>query len=80
MNTSCCRAKILVEYFGEDFSYDACLLYVIISFISIFHIKNKEKKNFHLPSSFLFWSSNFIEVNSMRGVTFTTFSQQFIGD
>ncbi|KAM3704815.1 hypothetical protein ACJW31_03G034300 [Castanea mollissima] len=26
MNTSCCRAKILVEYFGEDFSYDACLL------------------------------------------------------
>ena len=44
MNTSCCRAKILVEYFGEDFSYDACLLYVIITFISIFHIKKKEKK------------------------------------
>uniref|UniRef100_A0A2N9J9E4 DNA 3'-5' helicase n=1 Tax=Fagus sylvatica TaxID=28930 RepID=A0A2N9J9E4_FAGSY len=26
MSTSCCRAKTLVEYFGEDFSYDACLL------------------------------------------------------
>ncbi|KAF2316860.1 hypothetical protein GH714_042201 [Hevea brasiliensis] len=26
MNTSCCRAKILVEYFGEDFSYEKCLL------------------------------------------------------
>ncbi|KAJ4719432.1 ATP-dependent DNA helicase [Melia azedarach] len=26
MNTSCCRAKLLVEYFGEDFSYDKCQL------------------------------------------------------
>lgn len=26
MNTSCCRAKILVEYFGEDFSNQKCLL------------------------------------------------------
>ncbi|KAL4351311.1 hypothetical protein GQ457_06G020920 [Hibiscus cannabinus] len=26
MNTSCCRAKILVEYFGEDFSDEKCLL------------------------------------------------------
>ncbi|KAK3200246.1 hypothetical protein Dsin_023661 [Dipteronia sinensis] len=26
MNTSCCRAKILVEYFGEDFDYGKCLL------------------------------------------------------
>ncbi|KAJ4839070.1 hypothetical protein Tsubulata_036617 [Turnera subulata] len=26
MNTSCCRAKILVEYFGEDFSNKKCLL------------------------------------------------------
>ncbi|ESW16938.1 hypothetical protein PHAVU_007G196600 [Phaseolus vulgaris] len=26
MNTSCCRAKILVEYFGEDFSHRKCLL------------------------------------------------------
>ncbi|XP_058002817.1 ATP-dependent DNA helicase Q-like SIM isoform X2 [Hevea brasiliensis] len=26
MNTSCCRAKRLVEYFGEDFSYEKCLL------------------------------------------------------
>lgn len=28
MNTSCCRAKILVEYFGEDFSHQKCQLYV----------------------------------------------------
>ncbi|XP_041022267.1 ATP-dependent DNA helicase Q-like SIM isoform X2 [Juglans microcarpa x Juglans regia] len=26
MNTSRCRAKTLVEYFGEDFSYEKCLL------------------------------------------------------
>ncbi|XP_061338027.1 ATP-dependent DNA helicase Q-like SIM [Gastrolobium bilobum] len=26
MNTSCCRAKTLVEYFGEDFSNQKCLL------------------------------------------------------
>ncbi|KAK9292683.1 hypothetical protein L1049_020662 [Liquidambar formosana] len=26
MNTSCCRAKILVEYFGEDFNNEKCLL------------------------------------------------------
>ncbi|XP_057975464.1 ATP-dependent DNA helicase Q-like SIM isoform X2 [Malania oleifera] len=26
MNTSHCRAKMLVEYFGEDFSYEKCLL------------------------------------------------------
>ncbi|KAH9755197.1 ATP-dependent DNA helicase q-like sim [Citrus sinensis] len=26
MNTSCCRAKILVEYFGEDFSHEKCQL------------------------------------------------------
>ncbi|KAF9681568.1 hypothetical protein SADUNF_Sadunf05G0015200 [Salix dunnii] len=26
MNTSCCRAKILVEYFGEDFISEKCLL------------------------------------------------------
>ncbi|XP_027366933.1 ATP-dependent DNA helicase Q-like SIM [Abrus precatorius] len=26
MKTSCCRAKTLVEYFGEDFSHDKCLL------------------------------------------------------
>ncbi|XP_029125623.1 ATP-dependent DNA helicase Q-like SIM isoform X2 [Cajanus cajan] len=26
MNTSCCRAKTLVEYFGEDFSHQKCLL------------------------------------------------------
>lgn len=26
MSTSCCRAKTLVEYFGEDFSYEKCLL------------------------------------------------------
>ncbi|KAL5786819.1 hypothetical protein ACOSQ2_009211 [Xanthoceras sorbifolium] len=26
MTTSCCRAKILVEYFGEDFGYNKCLL------------------------------------------------------
>ncbi|KAK8712518.1 hypothetical protein V6N13_147757 [Hibiscus sabdariffa] len=26
MNTSCCRAKILVEYFGEDFGDEKCLL------------------------------------------------------
>ncbi|KAK7277949.1 hypothetical protein RJT34_22970 [Clitoria ternatea] len=26
MNTSCCRAKTLVEYFGEDFSHKKCLL------------------------------------------------------
>ncbi|XP_052480031.1 ATP-dependent DNA helicase Q-like SIM [Gossypium raimondii] len=26
MNTSCCRAKILVEYFGEDFGDKKCLL------------------------------------------------------
>ncbi|XP_050380916.1 ATP-dependent DNA helicase Q-like SIM [Argentina anserina] len=25
MTSSCCRAKKLVEYFGEDFSYDKCL-------------------------------------------------------
>ncbi|XP_021898982.1 ATP-dependent DNA helicase Q-like SIM [Carica papaya] len=24
MNTACCRAKMLVEYFGEDFSYEKC--------------------------------------------------------
>lgn len=28
MNSSCCRAKKLVEYFGEDFSSEKCLLYV----------------------------------------------------
>lgn len=28
MNTSCCRTKILVEYFGEDFGDKKCLLYV----------------------------------------------------
>ncbi|XP_031269530.1 ATP-dependent DNA helicase Q-like SIM isoform X4 [Pistacia vera] len=27
MNTSCCRAKILVEYFGEDFGHDKCLMF-----------------------------------------------------
>ncbi|KAJ0080530.1 hypothetical protein Patl1_22540 [Pistacia atlantica] len=27
MNTSCCRAKILVEYFGEDCGHDKCLMY-----------------------------------------------------
>ncbi|GAV86974.1 DEAD domain-containing protein/Helicase_C domain-containing protein [Cephalotus follicularis] len=26
MNTSCCRAKTLVEYFGEDFSNQKCLM------------------------------------------------------
>ncbi|KAI4301771.1 hypothetical protein L6164_035018 [Bauhinia variegata] len=26
MNTSCCRAKTLVEYFGEDFGHQNCLL------------------------------------------------------
>ncbi|PIM98777.1 DNA helicase [Handroanthus impetiginosus] len=26
MNTSCCRAKMLVEYFGEEFSQGKCLL------------------------------------------------------
>ncbi|KAK7344246.1 hypothetical protein VNO77_13637 [Canavalia gladiata] len=26
MNTSCCRAKTLVEYFGEEFSHQKCLL------------------------------------------------------
>ncbi|KAJ0014362.1 hypothetical protein Pint_19808 [Pistacia integerrima] len=26
MNTSCCRAKILVEYFGEDCGHDKCLM------------------------------------------------------
>ncbi|KAK7269357.1 hypothetical protein RIF29_22082 [Crotalaria pallida] len=26
MNTSCCRAKILVEYFGEDFRHQKCQL------------------------------------------------------
>ncbi|KAJ0080532.1 hypothetical protein Patl1_22542 [Pistacia atlantica] len=26
MNTSCCRAKMLVEYFGEDFGHDKCLM------------------------------------------------------
>ncbi|XP_014514757.1 ATP-dependent DNA helicase Q-like SIM isoform X4 [Vigna radiata var. radiata] len=26
MNTSCCRAKILVEYFGEDFGHQKCHL------------------------------------------------------
>ncbi|CAL5208608.1 unnamed protein product [Lathyrus oleraceus] len=26
MNISCCRAKTLVEYFGEDFSHQKCLL------------------------------------------------------
>ncbi|XP_057732365.1 ATP-dependent DNA helicase Q-like SIM [Arachis stenosperma] len=26
MNTSCCRAKTLVEYFGEEFSHRKCLL------------------------------------------------------
>ncbi|XP_061338028.1 ATP-dependent DNA helicase Q-like SIM [Gastrolobium bilobum] len=26
MNTSCCRAKTLVEYFGEDFSHQKCRL------------------------------------------------------
>ncbi|KAJ7973345.1 ATP-dependent DNA helicase [Quillaja saponaria] len=26
MNTSCCRAKILVQYFGEDFSHEKCFL------------------------------------------------------
>ncbi|XP_004495713.1 ATP-dependent DNA helicase Q-like SIM [Cicer arietinum] len=26
MNTSCCRAKTLVEYFGEDFRHQKCLL------------------------------------------------------
>lgn len=36
MNTSCCRAKLLVEYFGEDFSYDKCQLYVI--FLLIFSL------------------------------------------
>ncbi|KAL0364808.1 UNVERIFIED_CONTAM: ATP-dependent DNA helicase Q-like SIM [Sesamum angustifolium] len=26
MNTSCCRAKVLVQYFGEEFSQQKCLL------------------------------------------------------
>ena len=30
MNTSCCRAKTLVEYFGEDFGDEKCLLYVML--------------------------------------------------
>lgn len=29
MKTSCCRAKMLVEYFGEEFSQDRCSLYVV---------------------------------------------------
>lgn len=29
MSTSSCRAKALVEYFGESFSNEKCLLYVI---------------------------------------------------
>ena len=33
MSTSCCQAKTLVEYFGEDFSYVAYLLYVMLPFI-----------------------------------------------
>ncbi|KAJ9681906.1 hypothetical protein PVL29_018003 [Vitis rotundifolia] len=28
MNTTCCRAKTLVEYFGEDFCHQSCILYV----------------------------------------------------
>lgn len=28
MNSSGCRAKKLVEYFGEEFTYEKCLLYV----------------------------------------------------
>ncbi|TKY52246.1 ATP-dependent DNA helicase Q SIM [Spatholobus suberectus] len=34
MNTSCCRAKTLVAYFGEDFSHQKCLLYVAIPWIA----------------------------------------------
>lgn len=33
MNTSNCRAKILVEYFGEEFSYKKCQLYVMFLFL-----------------------------------------------
>jgi hypothetical protein len=39
MSTSCCRAKTLVEYFGEDFSHVACLLYVMLPFIFGFVLK-----------------------------------------
>lgn len=31
MATASCRAKTLVKYFGEDFRYDKCLLYAILS-------------------------------------------------
>ncbi|OMP03312.1 hypothetical protein COLO4_10505 [Corchorus olitorius] len=30
MNTSCCRARTLVEYFGEDFHNEKCLLCVML--------------------------------------------------
>ena len=33
MNTTCCRAKTLVEYFGEDFCHQSCILYVCLLFI-----------------------------------------------
>ena len=35
MNTSSCRAKTLVEYFGEEFSYEKCQLYVMIIFLRV---------------------------------------------
>jgi hypothetical protein len=57
MSTSCCRAKTLVEYFGEDFSYDACLLYVMLPFIlgSVLIV----------AITVFFLSSNLKEVNSI---------------
>ncbi|RVW31612.1 ATP-dependent DNA helicase Q-like SIM [Vitis vinifera] len=33
MNTTCCRAKTLVEYFGEDFCHQSCILYGKSSFV-----------------------------------------------
>lgn len=36
MNTANCRAKSLVEYFGEQFSYEKCYLYIAYPFLFFF--------------------------------------------
>ena len=58
MRTSCCRAKTLVEYFGEDFSYVAYLLYVMLPFIFRSVLKVA-------IIVFCFCGSNLREVNSI---------------
>lgn len=38
MNASCCRAKTLVQYFGEEFNYEKCHKYVMIAFMLCYHV------------------------------------------